>query len=130
MKYLSLFSIGVLATVSLAAPKPTGPMPPVPVRKKGGEYGPEKWTWEGVAVIADPINHETLYLGGRCDGAEFGTLGDWALADDGNAWREMRFASALLDPLRGQIVSARRIAREGEAEAQSPLREPRSGPGS
>ncbi len=102
-----------------AKPPPATPMPSVVVRDKAGEYGPEKWAWEGTAVVADPLNHETLYLGGRCGGAEFGTLGDWALADDGKTWRAMRFSNALLDPLREKILAARRLARDGEAAGRN-----------
>lgn len=119
MRNLKLLIVAVLACAALAAQKPAGPMPPVEIRAKGGEYGPEKWSWEGVAVVADPVNHETLYLGGRCGGAEFGTLGNWALADDGKTWREVRQTNAVLDPLRGKILAARRLARDAEAGARN-----------
>src|SRR5690349_6558506 len=118
MKQFCILILSELAAASLAAQKSPGPMPPVPVREKGGEYGPEKWTWEGVAIVADPVNHETLYIGGRCGGAEFGTLGNWALAADGKTWRSLetdrgaypgggdRYGS-----IRDKILSARQRAR-------------------
>ena len=60
----------VSAAEVMGADKPAPqPIPPGEVRAKGGEYGPEKWKWEGVAVVGDPVNKETLHLGGRCGGA-------------------------------------------------------------
>jgi len=94
-------------------------MPPVQVRHADAEYGPEKWRWEGVTVVADPVNKETLYLGGRVGGVEFGTIGNWALADDGKTWREPKPASALLDPLREKALAARRPAKDSEAAARN-----------
>ena len=89
--------LGALAVEQPAPP----PMPPVEVRAKGGEWGSEKWTWEGVSIVADAANKETLFLCGRVGGAEFGSIGSWALAEDGKTWREMKSASPILDPLRG-----------------------------
>jgi hypothetical protein len=118
--------LAVLCFVSLAsavevmgADKPAPqPVPPVEVRAKGGEYGPEKWTWEGVAVVRDPVNKEMLYLGGRCGGAEFGTLGNWALGEDGKTWREIKGANSTLDPLREKCLAARKLVKEAEAAAR------------
>lgn len=103
-----------------AGEKPADPpMPPVEVRAKGVEWGPRTWTWEGVALVDDPANKERLFLGGRVGGAEFGTIGSWALAEDGKTWREMTFSSAVLDPLRARCQGARRAARDAVAAARS-----------
>lgn len=108
-----------LGLQAVAAPAASGPMPPVDVRHMDGEFGKEKWAWQGQAVVADPVNHETLYLGGHVGGVEFGSIGHWALADDGKTWRELKFASAALDPLREKALAARRQAKDGEAAARN-----------
>jgi hypothetical protein len=104
------------AAGGMAAP---APMPPVEVRHKDGEYGKEKWSWQGAAIVTDPINRETLYLCGRVGGAPFGSIGSWALAEDGATWREMKSASAALDPLREKAVAARQSAKDAEAVARN-----------
>ena len=98
---------------------PPLPTPPVQIRPADGEFGPEKWRWEGVAVVADPLNKETLYLGGRVGGVEFGSIGNWALAEDGKTWRELKSPSVLLDPLREMALAARGPAKDGEAAARN-----------
>jgi len=98
---------------------PPLPMPPVQVRPADAEYGPEKWQWEGVAVVADPVNKETLYLGGRVGGTKHGSIGNWALAEDGKTWREMKSASSVLEPLREKALAARKPAKDGEAAARN-----------
>ena len=94
-------------------------MPPIEVRHKDAEYGPEQWPWQGQAVVFDPVGKETLYLCGRVGGAEFGSIGNWALADDGKTWRKLRFSSAALDPLRKMALAARRPAKDAEAAARN-----------
>ncbi len=118
---MSLIALTLVTATTLPAAKdePKIPMPPIELRAKGGEYGPEKWTWEGVAIVADPINHQTLYLGGRCGGAETGTLGDWALDDDGKTWRPLSFKNDKLDPLRKSMLEARSAMRDAEAAARN-----------
>jgi hypothetical protein len=108
------------AGLLLAGTKPA-PMPPVTVRLPGVEwgYGTQKFTWEGVSVVADPVNKETLYLCGRNGGVPFGSIGSWALAEDGTTWRELTFKSAALDPLRADCLAARRAARDGENAARN-----------
>ncbi len=95
------------------------PMPPVTVRHQDGEYGPEKWPWDGVAVVQDPVNHVKLFLGGRVGGAEFGSIGNWSLAENGKTWTEIKSRSALLDPLREKALAARASAKNGEAAARN-----------
>jgi hypothetical protein len=103
-----------------AAEKPQPmPLPPVTVRHKDGEYGAEKWAWEGAASVRDPINRVTLFLGGRVGGVEFGSIGNWALADDGKTWSEIKSQWAILDPLRNSAVTARGLAKDGEAAARN-----------
>jgi hypothetical protein len=75
--------------------------------------------WSGVALVGDPVNREALFLGGHNGGMPFGTMGSWALAEDGKTWREMKFASAVLDPLREKAVAARKPAKDGEAAARN-----------
>jgi hypothetical protein len=104
---------------AVAGQSAAAPQPPVEVRHKDGEQGPEKWAWQGQAVVPDPVNQETLYLGGRVGGAEFGSIGSWALAEDGKTWRELRFSSAALDPLRAKAMAARRPAKDAEAAARN-----------
>jgi hypothetical protein len=96
-------------------------MPPagVPVRHRDVEWGPTTWPWEGAAVVDDPVNAERLFLCGRVGGVAFGSIGSWALGNDGTTWREMQFASAVLDPLRDRCRVARSAAQDGEAAARS-----------
>ena len=117
--YTVFAAFTITQAVIAAELRPSGPMPPVKIRPGYGDTGYDHWTWEGVAVVQDPVNHETLYLGGRCGGAEFGTLGDWALAADGKTWREMKFADAELDLLRQSAITLRGSVRDSEARARN-----------
>ena len=96
--------LGLSFSLAAAEKEPAPPMPPVAVRDKGAEWGPRKWTWEGVTIVLDPVNKETLYLCGRVGGAAFGTIGSWALAADGKTWRQMAVRSEILDPLAMKCV--------------------------
>ncbi|MGQ9662680.1 MAG: hypothetical protein ACUVWX_10160, partial [Kiritimatiellia bacterium] len=65
-----LFAVPLLwfAFVALGAEKtPPPPQPPVKVRIPGAEfnYGTERFLLRGVAIVRDPHNGETLYLGGH-----------------------------------------------------------------
>ena len=109
-----------LATLAADPGKPAPlPLPPVEIRARGGEYGPEKWTWDGVAVVVDPVNKETLYLGGRCGGVESGSLGNWALSEDGKTWRRLAGKSKVLDPLRAKCLAVRQLVRDAESAARN-----------
>ena len=107
------------APPGVMAVQKTQPMPPVEVRHRDGEWGREKWDWEGVAVVTDSVSRETLFLGGQVGGAAQGAIGNWALAEDGKTWREITCASATLDPLRDRCLAARRPAKDGEAAARN-----------
>ena len=117
MRFLPAIVLLILA--AHAAEPPAIPLPPVQARPADAEYGPEKWRWEGAAVVADPMNRETLYLGGRVGGVEFGSVGNWALSDEGRTWREIKCASAVLDPLREKALAARKSAKDAEAGARN-----------
>jgi hypothetical protein len=108
-------------TQGVKNPKDTPAQPPVKVRLPGAEYGygEFKFVLQGAAIVWDPVNREALFLGGHNGGAPFGTVGSWALAEDGKTWREMKFSSAVLDPLREKAVAARRPAKDGEAAARN-----------
>lgn len=104
-----------------AAEKPPQPQPPhgQNIRHYDGEYGPEKWKWDSFSTAQDPVTKETLHIGGRIGGAEFGHIGHWALGEDGKTWRELKGASAVLDPLRQFALAARQPARLAEAAARN-----------
>jgi hypothetical protein len=110
-------AILVLALGGQAPP----PMPPIskPIRHRDGEYGPEKWTWEAAASVQDPVSRETFFIGGRVGGVETGHIGHWALGADGKSWRELKGASAVLDPLRVKALAARAPAKQAEAAARN-----------
>lgn len=95
------------------------PMPPhgLTVRPRDGEYGPEPWKWEGAASVK--VGQETFFIGGRVGGVEKGHVGHWAVGADGKTWRELKGASAVLDPLRARALAARIPARLGEAAARN-----------
>ncbi len=96
---------------------PVNPAPRWPAAEWG--YREHKFPWSGVAIVCDPVNKEALFLGGHNGGMPFGTMGDWALAEDGKTWRELKFSSAVLDPLRAKALAARKPAKEGEAAARN-----------
>lgn len=116
-----LSSIALLVTWVEGGAEKSPPQPPVTVRLPGVEwnYGTAKFLLQGAAHVFDPVNKETLYLGGHNGGAAFGSVGHWALAEDGQTWREIRAASAVLDPLREQALAARTPAKNGEAVARN-----------
>ena len=92
----------------------SGGMPPtkVPIDAGGARV-------EGVKLVLDPVNEELLFLGGRCPGAEGGSIGWWAFSPEKKEWRELTGNSASLDPLRGKCLAARRPAKDGEAAARN-----------
>ena len=96
-------------------------MPPVETRLPAAnfDHGHLKFVPYGAAVVWDPANREALMLGGLCGGAEFGSVGYWALAADGKTWRKLEQASAALDPLRAKVLAARLPARDGENAARN-----------
>ena len=104
-------------------PKDAPPLPPLAPapRWPAAEYGYRefKFGWNGVAIVCDPVNREALFLCGHNGGMPFGTMGSWALAEDGKTWKELKWASAVLDPLREKCVAARRPAKDGEAAARN-----------
>ncbi len=97
-------------------------LPPLPVKARVPSaeygYGTFKFTWNGEAIVCDEVNKEALFLCGHNGGMPFGTLGSWALSADGKTWRELKFASALLDPLREKAVAARKPAKDCEGLAR------------
>jgi hypothetical protein len=103
------------------SPKDLPALPPVQARFPAAEwdYGVFKFNWNGVSIVYDPVNNEALFLCGHNGGMPFGTMGSWALAEDGKTWRELKFASALLDPLRGKALVARQLAKQCEAAARN-----------
>lgn len=120
--FLSASFLAALATI--AAPKPVvppPPQPPVKVRVPAAEFSWNytKFLLTGSAIVVDPVNKETLHIGGHNGGAPSGSVGNWALAEDGTTWREMKFASAVLDPLRAKAEAARKPARLGESVARN-----------
>lgn len=96
------------------------PVTPVP-RWPGQEWGyrENRFLWAGYSLVCDPVNKEALFLCGHNGGMPFGAMGSWALAEDGKTWREMKFSSAALDPLRKKAVAARKPAKDGEAAARN-----------
>lgn len=101
-----------------APPLPTvSPAPRWPAREYG--YRQNKFPWSGFGLVCDPVNKEALFLCGHNGGMPFGTMGSWALAEDGKTWREMKFTSTALDPLRQKALAARKPAKDGEAAARN-----------
>ncbi|MCW8133379.1 MAG: hypothetical protein KIS92_23755 [Planctomycetota bacterium] len=117
---LALACLACVALAEAAEKAPAIPLPPLKaeIRHRDGEYGPTKWTWDSVASVQDPVTGETLYIGGRIGGLETGHPGHWALGTDGKTWRELKGASAVLDPLRKQALDARALAKLAEAKAR------------
>ena len=101
-------------------PKDQPPQPPVPsyVPSADYNYGEYKSTWTGAGVVWDAVNGEALFLCGHNGGMPFGSMGSWALTDEGRTWRELKFASPVLDPLREMALAARKPAKDGEAAAR------------
>ena len=93
------------------------PAPRFPAAEWG--YKEHRFGSSGVAIVCDPINREALFLGGHNGGMPFGTMGDWALAEDGKTWRELKWTSAALDPLRAKALAVRKPAKDGEAAARN-----------
>lgn len=95
------------------------PEPPI----TGGTYslagGAGRSNLYGTQNVLDPVNREILQLGGRCEGAPRGTVGDWAFSLESKTWRAMSASSALLDPLRAGALAAARRARDGENAARN-----------
>ncbi|MGQ9662230.1 MAG: hypothetical protein ACUVWX_07840, partial [Kiritimatiellia bacterium] len=56
---------------------------------------------------------------GHNGGAPFGWIGHWALKEDSKTWRELRFSSAVLDPLREKAEGARKSAKLAEAAVRN-----------
>ena len=115
----TVLCVEVTALGGQKAPPP--PQPPVKVRFPAAEwdYGKQPFLLQGAAVVDDPVNKEKLHIGGHNGGTPFGTVGDWALAEDGKTWRELKWTSAVLDPLREKCVAARKSAKDGEAAARN-----------
>lgn len=110
----------VLVSVFAGDKTPPPPMPPLKeaIRPRDGEYGPEKWTWDSVSNVVDPVTGETLFIGGRVGGVEKGHIGHWALSADGKSWRELTGTSAVLDPMKELALAARAPAKLGQATAR------------
>lgn len=102
------------------SPKDQPPQPPVTTRFPAAEYdfGKLKFGWNGVGIVWDAVNGEALFLCGHNGGMPFGTMGSWALTDEGKTWRELKWTSPLLDPLRELALAARQPAKDGEAAAR------------
>ncbi len=101
-------------------PKDQPPQPAVPsyVPSADYNYGEYRSPWNGAGIVWDAVNGEALFLCGHNGGMPFGDMGSWALTDGGKTWRELKFASPVLDPLREQALAARRPAKHGEAAAR------------
>ena len=99
------------------SPKDQSQQPPVEARFPAAEYdyGKMKFAWNGAGIVWDAVNGEALFLCGHNGGMPFGTMGSWALTDGGKTWRELTFASPLLDSLREKALAARKQAKDGEA---------------
>ncbi len=101
-------------------PKDQPPQPPVDswIPAADYNYGEYKSAWTGVSIVWDAVNSEALFLCGHNGGMPFGSMGSWALSNGGKSWQELKFASALLDPLREKALAARKPAKDGEAAAR------------
>jgi hypothetical protein len=110
-------------TKPVKKPQDAPPLPPVAVapRWPAAEYGykENRFGWHGWSLVRDPINKEALFLCGHNGGMTNGTMGSWALAEDGKTWRELKFASAVLDSLREKCIASRQPAKDGEAAARN-----------
>jgi hypothetical protein len=98
-----------------------GRIPELPIY--GGTYslggGTGRSSLHGTQTVLDPVSREILQLGGRCEGAARGTVGDWAFSLESKTWRPMASSSALLDPLRAGALAAVRRTRDGENAARN-----------
>ena len=101
-------------------PKDQPPLPPVNARIPSADYdyGVMKFPWSGAGIVWDEVNGEALFLCGHNGGMPSGTMGSWALTDGGKMWRELQWASPVLDPLRANALAARLPAKDGEAAAR------------
>ena len=101
--------------------KPSQPQPPLTatIRPFDDDYPPQKWPWDNVGSVRDPVSGEMLFIGGRIGGLEKGHVGHWALGADGKTWRELKGESTVLDPLRAKAHAARQPAKRAEAAARN-----------
>jgi N-sulfoglucosamine sulfohydrolase len=98
------------------------PMPPVEARFPSSEYndfGETRFRWSGVSIVWDGVNGEALFLCGHNGGMPFGDMGSWATRDGGKTWRELKWASPVLDPLRQLARKARQPAKQAEGLARA-----------
>ena len=84
-----------------------------------GEWGGTFVFMQGVALVADPVNDELLFLGGRTANADNGFVGHWALSLSNKRWRRMKRASSVLDGPRAACLAARRAVRDALAAARN-----------
>jgi hypothetical protein len=104
----------------IKSPKDQPPQPPVAAWTPAAEYGYGEWRapWKGVGIVWDEVNGEALFLCGHNGGMPSGEAGSWALTDEGKTWRECKWSSPLLDPLRVAALAARGPVKDGEAVAR------------
>jgi hypothetical protein len=74
---------------------------------------------KGTVIVSDPVNKELLFIGGHTAGAMNGSIGSWAYSTAKKKWRPMKVQSAIMDPLRGKALEAKKLARDCMAAARN-----------
>jgi len=69
--------------------------------------------------VFDPVNQELVFIGGQTGNDPEGCIGNWAFSVKDKAWRELREADPVLDPLHASVRAAVVATRDAMAAARN-----------